>query len=45
MHENRLSFQEFIISLLNCDAIKEQQGTSVNIILSLLLEFLEKGDN
>lgn len=44
-HENRVNLQEYVISLLNCDAIREQQGEMVNSILGFLLDNLEKGDN
>jgi cytochrome c-type biogenesis protein CcmH/NrfG len=43
MQENRVHFKEFVLSLLSCDAINEQQGQAAVAILSLLLDYLEKG--
>lgn len=43
MQENRNHFKEFVLSLLSCDALNELQGQSSAAILSLLLDYLEKG--
>ena len=37
--------KELFFSLMNCDAIPQQQTETVNSILGLLLEYLEKGDD
>lgn len=44
-HEARLHFKEFVLSLIVCEAIPDQQTEAVSSLLGLLLEYLEKGDN